>query len=273
MPTTDQALAQLLDSVSNGGTAQNGDLVKLLVLNYLQSQQNQNRSMDLATAPRTDANGNKVSYDPVKGWVIDTTPTTKSILEAQQLEQQRSLTEDAPRNRQAAERADSRSRTANDAFTKAFGQATYAPKMSEADYIGDAQKHAAWAQKDQAHSAAGMAATAALRGGHQADFTKVFQAANAAPSGNVLGEGIDKGRQQFQQFGNQAANNARKAAEFAASIAGSTTNSQIANPSVGQELAGAEGQSLTALLQTLNSGSQTSSQLLNQIYAALKSQG
>ena len=71
---------------------------------------------ELQRASRQDALGNLIHYTPGIGWQIDTTPLTKSILSAQQKEQLASLSQDAPRNRAAAERMDARSKTADAAY-------------------------------------------------------------------------------------------------------------------------------------------------------------
>ncbi len=92
----------------------------------------------LATATREDPFGNKLVYVPGQGFVYENTAMTDSILGAQQNEELLSLTQDASRNRQAAERQDDRSIEADDFFGELFNQERYRRRPSEREEEAEA---------------------------------------------------------------------------------------------------------------------------------------
>jgi hypothetical protein len=73
----------------------------------------QERMLDAQLGKRIDAQGNVVQYDEESNtWRVIPSPTTQDIIEAQQAETLTQLTEDAARNRRAAERQEDLSQAA-----------------------------------------------------------------------------------------------------------------------------------------------------------------
>ena len=101
---------------------------------YSSNQANQSASANLdwqkqraaeqdrfAQAARTDAYGNRVSYDKaLNEWMTNLTPSQRALMLAGEREQRVSLTEDAGRNRAARERQARAGRAAEPAFDEAM---------------------------------------------------------------------------------------------------------------------------------------------------------
>lgn len=86
-----------------GGAMQMSAAQTAAVMQWMNLQfqkQNADRQFRLSTAGRTDAYGNKQSYNPLTDeWELALSPTQGKIIKAGEAEQLRSLTEDAARNR------------------------------------------------------------------------------------------------------------------------------------------------------------------------------
>jgi hypothetical protein len=268
----DRLINEQLDKlISGGGGLTSPDAInQLLVLNFLNNRQQTQQGLDIATAPRTDANGNTISYDPVKGWQIGTTPATKGVLEAQQLEQRKSLTEDAGLNRQLEQAAGRRALSSNDAFARAFNNYQYETPRSEADFISEDQKHGAWGANTGTNNAAAIAAGAALRGGGQDDFLKVFNAAKGVgdPT-DVLGSGVRTGRAAAQQYGTDGPR--QKEAAFLSALAGQAQPTGLQNPTTASDLSSLNSQFLSALLSSSNSTAASNNNVLSQLIQSFRS--
>jgi hypothetical protein len=134
-----------------------------------------------AQAGRTDAYGNKQSYDDILNeWIIALTPTQKQITQAGERENLLSLTEDAPRNRRQKQRAEQNALEAGKQYQRVLADFTYdQPKDERA--IRDELEHTLMGGKTQAmKDQQGIIARQALRMGKGADLAKIIKATDDA---------------------------------------------------------------------------------------------
>jgi hypothetical protein len=217
----------------------------------------ENRFRDkLTTSSQTDAQGNQVYYDPgLKQWKIKLTPTTKGIVDAQQLEQGKSLTEDAPRNRAAAVRKDKRSIAAADDFERAFNDYKYRPQKSEDDFIGDATREALLSRRAGASEAASAVNRSLLRTGNGSDIPAVFKAARDADAqefeDTLLGA-KRQGQKDFLALGGANDAKAQQELEFLRGIADDTDTSPVRFGNDNERLQGSEANALAGQLSGVN---------------------
>lgn len=73
--------------------------LQLALQNYNLNKQIADRQYELSTAGRTDARGNVTRYVPGRGWVVDTTPGTKDIIQGSDAVQRQTLIDLLTRNR------------------------------------------------------------------------------------------------------------------------------------------------------------------------------
>lgn len=217
-------------------------------------RENRNREK-LAESSQTDAYGNKTYYDPLtRSWKIGTTKTTKNILDAEQNEQLKSLTEDATRNRDANVRKSKRSAAADEEFMKAFTDYKYRPQKSEADYIGDATREALLSRREGAAQAAADVNQALIRMGNGSQVPGVFKAARDADANEFEQTLLGAKRQGESDFLNfEGAKNSKdqQQLEFLRSIADDTSDSPVRFGNENATLAGSESNALSQLLQVL----------------------
>ena len=101
------------------------------------------RQEKLQTATRTDAYGNKLTYDENTGFETILAPLIQSMLDATNEEQYKSIALDAPRNREARERQDERTKLADTAYKDAFADYQSRAPVDEGRAIADAAKQTA----------------------------------------------------------------------------------------------------------------------------------
>lgn len=181
-------------------------------LSYLSLFEQKRQAMEqerLAKADRGDAYGNTVRYIPGIGFRTDVTPLTRAILNSQQKEQLAQFRDDAPRQRAAAERIDSRSRQAGEVYDDKFNEYRYGREKTEAEYVAEAIRDAIDARRGGGKVAKGTEAVsrAALRTGNRGALRGIVDAASKIQSGEeTLAEAIARakkeGRQQFLVEGN-----------------------------------------------------------------------
>lgn len=126
----------LFNNILSSGARKQENALRQASLNLQRQQAADNK--ELATATRTDAQGNRLVYRPGIGFVQENTATTQGIIDGQQTEQLQSLREDAPRNRQSAIRQDERSKEADDYFKELFNTERYRRKPSEQENEAEA---------------------------------------------------------------------------------------------------------------------------------------
>lgn len=134
-----------------------------------------------ASAARTDAYGNKQSYDDILNeWKIALTPTQKSITQAGEKENLLSLTEDAPRARRQRARMEDNAVQAGKQYSRVLNDFTYDQPKSELA-IRDELEHTLMGGKSQAmKDQQGIIARQALRMGKGADLAKIIKATDDA---------------------------------------------------------------------------------------------
>jgi hypothetical protein len=228
-----------------------------------ETKRSNRKQEELATSARTDAYGNRVYYIPGVGWQIDTTPTTKSILDAEQSEQLASLTEDAPRNRAAAERRDSRSKMADAEFDEAFNRYSNRYRPSEDQFIAEAQDDALDARRKGMDEANAVIARQLLRTGQGSGIGGVYKSAQDAYADDLdmtLATGRDRGRANFAQSVGGADGRDQQELGFLAGLADDTENSPVNFSGTGNQLSAQADSALQTLLATLrgNQSAETS---------------
>lgn len=84
---------------------QSAQAMQMAMQNYLLQKRMADQQYELSTAGKTDARGNKTRYVPGQGWVVDVTPTTRSLINEsdalQGVQQRKALTtgqDDSSRN-------------------------------------------------------------------------------------------------------------------------------------------------------------------------------
>lgn len=236
--------------------------------NLFETKRTNRKNEQLATSSRKDAYGNEVYYDPVFGWQIKSTPMTKGILDAEQSETLKSLTEDAGRNRNAAVRRDDRSKMADEEFEKQFNNYKYKPRPTEAEFIADATGEATLAQKLASDSAAAMTNRALMRQGNTSNVPAVFNAARDAEAKNftqtLLG-GKRQGRQDYQNY--LAADDGADQQElgFLEGLASGTTSMPQRFTNMNAELGNEAQGALDRLMQTLSLGDASRSAAMGRV--------
>jgi hypothetical protein len=137
MPIPFAALAALTQSIM--GIGQSGANNQLLGMQISEAKDGRRKAERLARASTTDANGNTIRYNEgMNAWETEVAPLIKAILDSQNKEQYKSLTEDAPMQREARKRKDARSRSAGTEYDEKFAKRTNRNERSEEDYQADA---------------------------------------------------------------------------------------------------------------------------------------
>ena len=143
--------------------------------NLQETKRNNAFNKEQALSTRVDAEGNKLYWDQERQqWTTDPTPTTKKIIDYDQSEQIKQLTQDATQNREASQRKDARSREGDAAFQTSFNDYRYRNKPEEAAYVGKAENSALTSYRSGLDQAAQVLAGQALRTGGPTDFAKVL---------------------------------------------------------------------------------------------------
>lgn len=246
------ALAQMLF-----GLGAQQDQKALSWANLNETKRSNRSSEKLAKSARKDANGNIVQYNEATNeWETVLSPTSKQILEAENAETLASLTQDAPRNRRAAERMDERSIMADDEFEKVFNEYRFRPETSEAEYISDAQNTLLGGKREGLDEAASMLARQLIRSGNSGEIEGIYKSFDdnyADGLAEMLLQGKNAGKQMFLQ--NEGGKDAKAQQElgFLGNIANGTTTSPVASTNIDRELAATAEGSLGQLLSTLSS--------------------
>lgn len=144
--------------------------------NLMFQKQNAAKQQRFAGAGRSDAFGNKTSYDDILNeWKIALTPTQKRITQAGETEQLRSLTEDAARNRRQKERSEKTALQAGGEFQDALARYKYDAPASELATRDELERLMLTGNKQRAKDNQGIIARQALRLGKGADIAKIIQ--------------------------------------------------------------------------------------------------
>ncbi len=219
----------------------------------------------LQTADRADAYGNKLVYTPGVGWEYKLTGSTKGILDAEQRERLTNLREDAPRNRAAAERMDTRSQTADEEYKKRFNEYKYRPEKTEAEYVNDTRQTLLNSRKRGLDEAANAMSKQLLRTGNSSNVGKVYkQAANeyADTLQDVELNAKRLGSQQFRSDRDSDDNAFMKELQMLLGTSNQTTTSPVNFSGFNEQLTGRADQALQQLSQALAQGSQASQRAL-----------
>lgn len=259
-------LAALMSGVGTAINAGNQSQANAVNWRAVMEQIRANREREeLAEADRSDAYGNKLEYNEGSGWEYDLTPLTSAILSGEQQEMLRSLREDAPRNRAAAERMDERSILASDQFEDVFNDYKYRPRKNEAQYIDDATTLALGARQRGLSEAANDFAQQLLRTGNTSNVGKVYREAGdqyARTLEEALIGAKQQGKQNYRADENADLANMTGELSFLRGIADKTTTMPIMPNDFNDDLTGRSDQALQALTSVLGQNSQMLSSVL-----------
>lgn len=170
----------------------------------LQFQQRMARDQfDLASAARTDAYGNKQSYNPyTKEWKIALTPTQNQIIKAGETEQLKSLTEDATRNRILSRQKFDRAQQAREGYNDALAGYEYDQPPSEAAIRSQILDALTFGAQQAKNATQDTLTKQALRLGRGADIPKIIQQGNEALGSrlqDLMAKSRDAARGEFVQ--------------------------------------------------------------------------
>lgn len=222
----------------------------------------------LQTATRSDALGNKTSYNRgANAFETDLTPLTQAILDNQQNEQLRQFTEDAPRNRAAAERQDRRSQMADNEFERRFNEYRFRPQQSEAASISEATEELLRARREGLRDAQGDIATTLLRQGNSSNLPAVTGEISERYSDSLrdaILEGKRVGSQRYRE--REAADQSQLLTELSQlrGMADDVTTSPVGRSNAAEQLTGRADHALQALVSALQSGGNNLANVIGQ---------
>lgn len=215
------------------------------------------KAEQLQQATRRDAYGNELEYIPGVGWTYNLTGMTKNILNAQQGEEYKSLTEDAPRNRAAAVRMDDRSQMADEQFGDVFNDYRYRHKGNEQAEIADATQLLLNSRQKGLSEAASLMARQLMRTGNSSQIASVYKQAGdeyAATLEDAMLRGKQIGKQSYRDSENDAIGRAASELSMLSNLASNTERTPIQQPTYNNDLTGRADSALQQLTQAMQSG-------------------
>lgn len=248
------ALLTGLIGAGNAAAAQQVDWANL------QFQKEQARKQyGLATAARTDAYGNKQSFDDLmKEWLVELTPTQSAITKAGEREQLASLTEDATRNRATRRRQETRALEAEQDYNRARTGYRYDQPPSEDAIMGDLARIMGSNREAGANQAASALARQALRFGRGGDIGEITKgAADAVGSGlaeNILATRMAAAQESAQRKGQHQSEYLPALNQFASTMDAVGTAPQLFSNVAGEKSA-EQSAMLSAIMSAIQSGS------------------
>lgn len=222
----------------------------------ISEQKNARRNAErMAKSTRKDANGNVTRYSESEGWITEAAPLIKAILDAQNKEQLKGFTEDAPRARDASVRKDNRSKAAGAEYDEKFAQRTRRNERSEGDYQAEAILSAARKQRKGAPNGlytnalrsgnpAMVKAAAAAGNGAEGDLTDAINAARKTGTGEFLSERSQRDQVDFGELGQLGA------------VANGTDPANLTASGANEQLAGEQGNAIQQLMAAIQQGGQ-----------------
>lgn len=201
-------------ALTNGllGIGQTNTQNKLLGMQISDARTRDRQNTRFAKATQVDALGNTTRYDEgTNSFISEAAPLVKAILDAQNKEQYKTLTEDAPRAREASKRKDNRSKSASAEYDKKFSARTGRFDRGEADFQADAVLSAA----RKRNSVPPSLFTAAIRSGNpnalaqltaaarsnEGDFTDTLNSAKTAGTEAYLKDKSMRDQVDFSELG------------------------------------------------------------------------
>jgi hypothetical protein len=156
--------------------------------------------MKLALADKTDALGNKTSYEEGKGFVSKASPIIQAILNAQTREQYKNVTEDASTAREARARKDKRSRSASDLFDRAFAEVSGKYRRPESEYQAEGVLDSLDQRSGEGNPVSQALVAQALRSGDLSSVAKLMKAgAGKGSIRSTIRSGQDTGKARYAQ--------------------------------------------------------------------------
>lgn len=158
------------------------------------------RTERLAKSPQTDVYGNTTRYVEGKGFVSEASPIVQAILNAQTREQLSTLTEDAPKAREARNRKDARSRSASDQYERVFNEITSRYRKPQQEYEAEGVLSALESRSDVGNPVAAALVAQAIRSGDPDALSRLAAAGRGKGSvRNTIQAGKDEGFNRFAQ--------------------------------------------------------------------------
>jgi hypothetical protein len=165
-----------------GGIAQAQANAQATQLGYAQLQfakEQAKKEYDLATSARSDAYGNTVSYDDIlHKWITKLSGSQEQLLKLGEHEQTQSLTDDAPRQRLARQRAGERAYAAETDYNTAQSGYRYDQPPSEKAIFGELATLLSGAQQQREKTVKNGLGIQAQRMGNGASIPSIIKASN-----------------------------------------------------------------------------------------------
>lgn len=182
-----EALAALLTAGSQA--AANAQQVQMERERLAFEKENARKQYNLATAARTDAYGNRTSFDDLMNeWLTQLTPTQESILKAGEREQRLGLTHDAPQARDLRDRQYARSLEAENAYHRKLTDHLYNPPPSEESIRGQYDTDLAFQRSQEANDRGALIGRSLLRGGRGRDLPSLYRQIAQSISEDAAGD-------------------------------------------------------------------------------------
>lgn len=224
----------------------------------LQETKRSNRkSEELARSTKQDAYGNKLIYKPGVGWTYDLTDITNQILSAEQGERRKNLLEDAPRERAASVRRDTRSQMADNEYERLFNEYKYRPQTTEASQVADSTDLLLKSRKKGLDEGANMIARQLLRTGGGSNLQGLYkdvgnQYADSLEEAMIKGRSLGGDTFRSRRDSDDAAK--RGELEFYRNIAESGGGTPAQYTGFNNDLTGRADNAQQALLRAIESG-------------------
>lgn len=139
---------------------------------------------ELLKSSKTDVYGNTTVYVDGVGFVSTASPIVQAILNAQTREQLSTLTEDAPKAREARNRKDARSKTADDQYQRVFNEVTSRYRKPSEEYEAESVLSALEDRKGVGNPVSAALVSQAIRSGNPAMVSQL-SAAGRGSGGSV----------------------------------------------------------------------------------------
>jgi len=191
--------ASLAGAALSAQAQQTANIINWMNLQF--QKRNADKQFRLSTAARSDAYGNKQSYDDLLDeWKLALTPTQEKLTKAGEAEQLRSVTEDAARNRAIRVQQRERGIEAGKDYNRVLAQWRYGGPKSELSIRDELTDLLAGVERDKQRSKNTEMVTAAMREGRGADAAAIRKATSDAAGGTLASNMLQAKTQAAQEY-------------------------------------------------------------------------
>jgi len=172
-----QAIATLGSGILGALTGNDDARLDLEQQRLNEARRAREQQYNLLTSDRKDAHGNVTRFTEGRGFETILAPLIQEIVNAQNMERHKSLTQDAKRNRDSRNRRDDRSIRADELYNEKLTDYEYSPELNEDDFKAEAIREALLTY-NKGEGDMGQVARQAIRSGNTSAIGQ-FQSANA----------------------------------------------------------------------------------------------